>query len=684
MLQYVIAGLVLGGIYAISAASLTATHRSAGIFNFSFGAMAYFVARFYYYLHTQHGWNIGGAAAVSLLVVAPALGVVLYLALFRFLRQASALIKVVATLGLSVCIPPIATVLFGNVAVLKAPGLAPEPVRVFHPFGVPVTMDQVIVYGCVALLGAAGAVILRYSDIGLRVRAMVDSPAMTSLTGTSPNTVSLGVWALSSFLAGLAGVLSAPIVGLDPDAFTLLMAAAFAAVIAGRLSNLPVAVVVGLGMGVAGSLVQSYLPSDSSFTAAVLPSIPFAVTAAFLTYTTLRRGRLNESDGVGGALDRAITPQGGPLRVSPRKTTPTTTPTPRRAVTSYRWAWEPSTLVLVAVAAVLPYVIDPFWTNYLAQGAAFAVIFLSYTLVTGEGGMIWLCQITFAGVGAVTTAQLATNHGWPVLLAVVAGGALAAPMGLLLGLLTIRLGPLYVALVTLTFGLLMDKLVFTRELFAQRGLGVSVEPPDFAATDSALTLLGLAVFLAVAYFIVNLRRSTTGLALNAVRWSEPGAKTIGVSVVQMKVLVAALAAAIAGIGGGLLAVAGAGAVPADYATLGGVVLLATLVTAGIGSNAGALLAGVTYTLFPAALQVYLPDTYSPVPVILFGLGAVYIARNPTGWIPEIGEQLSGLSQRLLSLRRSAEPGTDPRMGEGTDPGSRPETLDHPLSESSRA
>lgn len=652
MLQYVVAGLVLGGIYAISAASLTATHRSAGIFNFSFAAIAYFVARFYYYLHTQHGWSIAGAAVVALLIVAPALGIVLYVLLFRFLRLSSALIKVVATLGLSVCIPPIARLLFGNVAVLKAPGLAPEPVTVFHPFGVPVTMDQIIVYGCVALLGVTGAVILRYSDIGLRVRAMVDSPAMTSLTGTSPNIVSLGVWAFSTFLAGLAGVLSAPIIGLDPDDFTLLMAAAFAAVIAARLRHLPVAVLVGLAMGVIGSLVQKYLPPNSSFTAAVLPSIPFAVTAIFLIYNTLLRGRLSESDGVGGALDNAITPQGGRGREQSN--------TRRRA---YRWAWEPSTLVLVAIAAVLPYVIDSFWTGYLAQGAAFAVIFLSYTLVTGEGGMIWLCQITFAGVGALTTAQLATNHGWPVLAAVAAGGVLAAPMGVILGLLTIRLGPLYVALVTLTFGLLMDKLVFARPVFAQHGLGVSVDPPGFADTDTSLTLLGLAVFLIVAFFIVNLRRSTTGLALNAVRWSEPGAKTIGISVVRMKVLVAGLAALIAGIGGGLLAVAKTGAVPADFAALAGVVLLATAVTAGIRSNAGALLAGITYTLFPAVLQVYLPDSFSPVPVILFGLGAVYIARNPNGWIPELGEQLSRLFQRLLNLRRRV-PDVTPTFNSG--------------------
>ena len=62
------------------------------------------------------------------------------------------------------------------------------------------------------------------------------------------------------------------------------------------------------------------------------------------------------------------------------------------------------------------------------------MIFLSWTIVTGEGGMLWLCQITFAGVGALTTAQLANNHGWPVLAAVVVGGLIAAAMGALVGL----------------------------------------------------------------------------------------------------------------------------------------------------------------------------------------------------------------------------------------------------------
>src|SRR5258708_8940554 len=98
MLQYVIAGLVLGGIYAIASAGLVITYVSSGILNFAFGALAFFVARFYYYLHTQQGWGIAYAGVVSILIAGPALGAFLYFVLFRYLRLSSPLVKVVATL----------------------------------------------------------------------------------------------------------------------------------------------------------------------------------------------------------------------------------------------------------------------------------------------------------------------------------------------------------------------------------------------------------------------------------------------------------------------------------------------------------------------------------------------------------------------------------------------------------
>ena len=102
----------------------------------------------------------------------------------------------------------------------------------------------------------------------------------------------------------------------------------------------------------------------------------------------------------------------------------------------------------------------------------------------------------------------------------------------------------------------------------------------------------------IALFIVNFRRSTTGLALNAARWSEAGAKTSGISVVQQKVIAGALAALIAGIGGGLFALSQSTFQPSEFATFEGVVWLAVLVTWGVRSNAAALLGGVSLALLP--------------------------------------------------------------------------------------
>jgi branched-chain amino acid transport system permease protein len=641
VLQYVIAGLVIGGIYAIAAAGLTLTYASAGILNFSFGSLAYFVARSFYWLHSQHHWGLLPSAMIALFAVGPLLGVLLYLVLFRMLQLASTLIKIVATLGVSVCVPPLATLLFGNVTIVEAPGLAPEPVSVYHVLGVPVTMDQIIDYGCVLAVVIVGFVVLRYTDVGLRVRAMVDSPAMTSLSGSSPALVSIGVWAASVFLAGLAGVLSAPIVGLDPTDYTLLMASAFAAVVAARLRNVPVAVVVGLVIGIAGSLVQHYLPPSSSFTAAVIPSIPFAVTVIFLVYHLVRYGRADETDGVGGALDRAILPHGGNRRAAfPSAGGPGARPPLH---------WPPAVLG-IAVLCVAAFVLSSFWVGLLAEGAAYAIIFLAFTLVVGEGGMIWACEATFAGVGAVAAAQFAASHGWPVLAAVVAGGIIAVPMGVIIGMLTIRLGGLYVTLVTLMFGLLMDNLVFTRTIFTQNGIGVTMPSPGFATTSRALLFLGLGVFCAVSLLIVNIRRSTTGLALSAVRFSEAGSKTIGLSVLQMKVLIAGVAAFVAAVGGAILAMSQLSALPGNFATLGGIVWLAVLVTAGIRSNMAALTAGMMFTVLPGIVLEYLPASWGQVPPVLFGLGAILVAKNPDGWMAQQADQIRWLWPRVRGTR----------------------------------
>src|SRR3974390_2199194 len=101
MVEYLVAGLVIGGIYAVIAGGLTVTYTASGILNFGYGALAYFVARCYYFFHTQQGWPIWCSAVLAIVVIGPALGAFLYVALFRLLREASMLLKVVVTIGLA-------------------------------------------------------------------------------------------------------------------------------------------------------------------------------------------------------------------------------------------------------------------------------------------------------------------------------------------------------------------------------------------------------------------------------------------------------------------------------------------------------------------------------------------------------------------------------------------------------
>lgn len=636
MLQYVLAGLALGSIYAIASAGLVVTYVSAGVLNFAFGSMAYVVARFYFWLNSQHQMATWTAGLVSILLFAPLLGIVLYAVLFRFIRGRSTLVKLVTTIGLSVALPPVADMTMGTQSISAAPGLALSTDRPYHFLGAPVTTNQLVTYGFVLLVVVAGTLVLRFTDVGLRVRAIVDSEAMASMSGTNPGRVAAGVWAVSATLAGIAGILVAPTNGLSTTGMTTLMAAAFAAVVAARLRSLPGVVGVSLAMGVVTDVIQKYLPPNSAFTADIIPSVPFAFMAVFMIVYVLRGTSGDGTVGAGGPLDQAIRPAnigtGGLIDVvrgrSRRDTALAAVP--------------------LVVAAALPLILSgsDYWLGLVAAGLCYAIAFLTFTVVTGEGGMLWLSQIIFAGLGAVVAAQLAPAWHLPVLVAVVLASLLVAVAGALVGLLTIRLGELYVALGTLVFGLLAESLILDNGRFLQGGLGVTFTAPDFASGPTVFCYLALVVFAAFALLIVNLRRSTSGLALRAVRDSEPASRTLGLSVVQVKVLVGAAGAFVAAVGGCFLAMDAGNAQPQSYDTFAGLVWLAVVVTLGARSITAALWAGLAFSLLPAVFSNYIPTRWDEVPTLLFGLGAVAVARNPDGVVLDTGRKVRALLDRL--------------------------------------
>ncbi|WP_051683543.1 ABC transporter permease [Blastococcus sp. URHD0036] len=638
MLSYVLAGLGLGSIYAIAAGSLVITYVASGIFNLAFAAMAYSVARFYYWLLVEEGWGIVPSAAVSLFVFAPALGMFLYAVLFRHLRLRSTLIKLMATVGLSVALPPLIQLVLEQPTNTQAPGLAPRPLDVFKVFGSTINADQLATYIGLVVVLVVGVGLLRFTSVGLKVRALVDSEALTSLSGTSPGKVSLGVWAASVTLAGLAGILLAPTQGLSVQSMTFLMSAAFAAVVAAKLRSLPLAVGVALLMGVTTNVLEKYIDPSSTFGAVIKPAIPFIFMLLFLLYYALR-GQAGDLV-AGGALDRAIATQGGdPSVVS--------------AVAgggSNRRFLNPGLLagvIVIGIFAMLPGMLDKFWSGLLAGGVALAIALLSYTLVVGEGGMVWLSQITFAGGGAVLSAELVRNWGWEPLVAVLVAAVIIVPVGVVIGLLTIRLGNLYIALVTLTFGSLITTLVFRRDPYYNFGSGQPMPRPEYATTNDDFTYLALAVFCILAILIVNVRRSTAGLAMSAVRFSESGAKTLGISVVQTKVLVSGLATFTAAVGGGFIAMNAGSTLPDSFDPAVGLVWLAVLVTMGARSNIAALIAGALFVLMPQIFQIYISTDLGDVPTILFGLGALGLALHPEGTVVQVGNNIMSLYRKLF-------------------------------------
>jgi branched-chain amino acid transport system permease protein len=307
--------------------------------------------------------------------------------------------------------------------------------------------------------------------------------------------------------------------------------------------------------------------------------------------------------------------------------------------------------VIVALVVVLSLVLPQYWVGIVGSGVCLGIALLSYSVVTGQAGIISLCQISFAGVGAVTTAQLATNDHWPGLLALVVGGLVAVPVALVVAALAVRLGDLFVALATLGFALLMDNLVFPINHFDQDGAGMSIDRPVLGPIhflgDRSFLYLALVVFLVLAVLVRNLRRSGTGMTLVALRSSETGVSTLGLSVVRAKLVAFGVSGFIAGIGGGMLSFYALRARPAQFDTLDGIIWLAVVVTLGVRTSVGPLLAGILYAVMPELIGTWsLPEWVGQLPPLLFGLGAIGLAREPRGVVAQTSDQWVRLAQRL--------------------------------------
>jgi ABC-type branched-subunit amino acid transport system permease subunit len=618
LISYVIRGLPFGCVFGLVAIGLVLTYKTAGVFNLAFGAQAFLSAAVYYDTRVRHEWPIIPAALVAIVVVGPLTGFLLDRALFRYLRTAPPIPKLVTSLGLLVAGPELVAVWFGHSPAYGPASLAPNPDHIyrFGQYALYANELWTIVITVLAVL-ALGAM-FRWSAIGLRMRAVVESPRMTELSGINADRVSTFSWMLSSLFAALAGVLVAPLFAqVTSGNFTTLLVAAIAAAAFGRLTSIPLTLLGGLLLGILQGVLAGYLPANSILANGLRPSLPFVTLFLLLLLWPGLRTAKHVSDPLSG-----VDPP-PPMPVAVERT---------GTLTRLTWGFG---LVAAAVGLWLCLgVFDSYWLSLMTQGVIFGVIFLSLTVITGMGGQVSLCQATFAGIGAFSAAQLVEHYDLSVLVAIAVGTLIAAAVGGLLAIPALRLGGIYLSLATLAFALFFDSVMVPLKWVSGGSFPIQVPRPllgpfDFASDKSFFVLCAVILAL-VGTLVVLVRQGTTGRYLDALRGSEVAAAAIGISPARARITAFALSAGIAGLGGGLLACQQGQANSQAFSPFIGLFWVVLVVTLGARSVNGAVNAGISLMVFPQLLKwLGLGAGYQ---FIFFGLGAITYARHPEGII----------------------------------------------------
>jgi len=623
-LGFAVPGIPYGCTYALFAVGLVLTYQATGVFNFAFAAQAYTSAFIFTLLTETSHLPVWEAFVISVVLLAPALGWAFDFFLFRHIPNTNMMAKVVTGISLLVGVPSILVVIFGDQNLYNSPSILFNPdIVYFHLFGlqqIPINgifLSTVIVTFVVLV---ALVVLMRFTSLGLQMRAAVESRRLVQLDGINATRVVGVAWAVSSLLAGLAGVLLAPqFAQLQAENYITLMVTAIAAAAWGVLRSMPVAAGVAVVMGIVELTAEGYLPTGGFLYASVLPVLPMIVLVAALLLVPGMR-TLEEAKDPLASVDPPTPPTAAASRSS----------TMNRIIRSGWW-------VLLAFFCVSMLTWMPkTWEDVFNQGIAFSVIFLSITLITGMGGQLSLAQASLAGVGAFTAGQLANHLGLNLLLGGIVGAVLAAAVAVVLALLSLRLKGLGLALMTLATALVFDLAVFPRPSVSTSQNGITLESKWaglglFNPDGHAFFVLGMIVLVVVTLAILQIRRGTVGRSLEALRGSETAASGIGINPTRQRVLIFALSGAVAGIGGTLFAIQQTQVSIDAFNYSFSLIFVVVVITTGVRTVEGAINAGIGLVVSEQVLT-YLPGRFggNSLVFVLFAFGALTYASHPDG------------------------------------------------------
>ncbi|MDA3031597.1 MAG: ABC transporter permease [Actinomycetota bacterium] len=588
---YFLLGSGAGAIIAGLAFGLVITFQGSGVVNLSHGAMAMWAT--YVYAELREGayvFPIPGLpdryhfnddvgfrwAMILSLLTAAALGLLVYLLVFKPLTKAPALAKVVASVGLVVVLTSLVERRFADKTNIRVSKILPrEPYTLTGDLTIP--RDGLWLAFIVALIGALLWVLYKYTRFGLVTRAAAENEKGAVLLGYSPNLLAGVSFVLASVVSGFIAILASPMLQLGSQVFTFgFLIPALGAALIGKFRNFVPTVATGFAIGMVQSVFTKLQVDLSWFPEyGAREGLPFLV---IIVAMVLLGERLPER----GAVDKWRLPAVPVSKVTPL-----------------------SVIMPVGLAVIGLLFFGPLWRGAIMTTVIAVVLALSFVVLTGFGGQTSLAQMAFAGIAGFTLSKMAIAWGIPFPLAPLLAALVAAVSGVVIGLPALRLRGTNLAIVTLAGGVAVSEFIFKNPKYvgdASTG-GAKVPSPKLGGWDLALVLgtkssrpvFGIflvVIALTMGLMVSSVRRSGMGRRMLAVRSNERAASAAGINIARVKLQVFMLSAFIAGIAGCMTAYRFGAVSDISFGVVASLTALAVAYLGGITSVSGAVTSGI--------------------------------------------------------------------------------------------
>jgi len=278
--------------------------------------------------------------------------------------------------------------------------------------------------------------------------------------------------------------------------------------------------------------------------------------------------------------------------------------------------------VCLLLACAAPLGLNGYGLYLLTLTEIFALVALGLNLLTGYAGQISLCHASLFGVGAYATAILTQKAGLPYLLSLFLGAVLTTAIGALAAVPALRLKNIYLAIATLGFGVVLQKIIFEWRSLTGGGSGLALTAPSIAGYElgaTGLYYLTLTLMTVGLFGAWNVSRGRTGRALLVIKDSEIAAGSLGIHAARYKVTAFAISAFYAAIAGGLFAYLVRYINPESFSVGLSISFLSMVVIGGLGTIGGSIIGAAFYVIVPELLR-----GIKDAPGLVFGLLLVIV------------------------------------------------------------